>query len=191
MKKFIKISTFAGIHEELKKIYMKELKDQFNFFKFQLIPIKVLFKDEEKLKNFEEVFKIKENVIKYISCLFKFVEYEKTKEILNKNIESNFSNGNYYLNNDNKKENNNENYDGEKNIDNNNSGYSSQSIKFINGIFKNGVEVANFGESNLLQGFTINSCDPSNMGIALGLSGHKKVNVLFNLLIRKRTEGNF
>ena len=49
---------------------MKELKNQYNFFKFYLIPIKVLFKNEEKLKIFEETFKVKENITKYISGLF-------------------------------------------------------------------------------------------------------------------------
>jgi len=181
-KKFITISFFSEIHEELKMIYMKDLKNEQNFYKFSLIPIKLLFKNEEKLKSFEELFKVKENIIKYISGLFKFVEYERNNNKLNED-------SNYNLTNLDKDE---INY--ESNCDSNtinyvNSGYTPQSIKFIHEIYKNGVEVVNYGDTASVHGFTINSCDPSNLVVALGIGGHRKINLLFNLLIRKRTDG--
>lgn len=178
VKKFMTISFFSEIHEELKLIYMKDLKNEHNFYKFLLTPIKILFSNEEKLKTFEEIFKLKENIIKYVSGIFKFVEYEKNND---KKI-TNYMN--YSIND-------NENIKIENDDQNNyvNSGYTTQSIKFINGIFKNGVEVVNYGDSATLNGYTINSCDPSNMAVALGISGHRKINLLFNLLIRKRSEG--
>ena len=183
-RKFISISFFAEIHEELKMIYMKDLKNEQNFFKFSLIPIKLLFKNEEKLKNFEELFKIKENIIKYVSGIFKFVQYEKSDKIFTE--DSIYKIPNY----DDKEENLNNDLNGDSSgVNYVNSGYTPQSIKFIHEIFKNGVDVVNYGDTASLHGFTINSCDPSNLVVALGIGGHRKTNLLFNLLIRKRSEG--
>jgi hypothetical protein len=185
-RKFISISFFAEIHEELKMIYMKDLKNEQNFFKFSLIPIKLLFKNEEKLKTFEEFFKIKENVIKYVRGIFKFIQYEKSNKLI---AEDSFSK----LPNFNEKENNlNNELNGDSNgINYVNSGYTPQSIKFIHEIFKSGIDVVNYGDSASIHGLTLNSCDPSNMVVALGIGGHRKINLLFNLLIRKRSEGKF
>jgi len=185
-KKYISISFFAEIHEELKIIYMKDLKNEQNFFKFSLIPIKLLFKNEEKLKAFEEFFKIKENVIKYVKGIFKFVHYEKSNKLIADNSFSKLPNFN-------EKENNlNNELNGDSNgINYVNSGYTPQSIKFIHEIFKSGIDIVNYGDSASIHGFTLNSCDPSNMVVALGIGGHRKINLLFNLLIRKRSEGKF
>ena len=180
-KKYMTISFFSEIHEELKMIYMKDLKNDQNFFKFLLIPIKILFKCEEKLKNFEEIFKVKENVIKYISGIFKYVEFEKN--LKPKNINNNPSS--FYIKDETEK--NKENlYECDENSY---TGYTPESIKFIHGIFKSGIEIVNYGDANCLNGFALNSCDPSNLVVALGINGHRKINVLFNLLIRKRSEG--
>jgi hypothetical protein len=182
-RKFITISFFSEIHEELKMIYMKDLKNEQNFYKFSLIPIKLLFKNEEKLKAFEETFKVKENIIKYISGVFKFVEYEKSNKIQNEDF--NQLSPIFHM----KDETNHE-----LNVDTNtinylNCGYTPQSIKFIHEIYKNGIDVVNYGELSSIHGFAINSCDPSNMVVSLGIAGHRKINILFNLLVRKRSDG--
>jgi hypothetical protein len=66
--------------------------------------------------------------------------------------------------------------------------YTKESVKIVNQIFKNGVDIVSFPEGNTIQGFALNNCDISKIAVALNNNGHKKINILYNLLIRKRSE---
>jgi Holliday junction resolvasome RuvABC ATP-dependent DNA helicase subunit len=135
---------------------MKNLSQETNFYKYALIPIKRIFSNSDKLKNFELTFNLKKSVMKYISSLLKFIKFEKSS------------------NNDNTEE---------------VTSYSKESIRIVNTIFKNGVDVVHFNDNTNISGFAINNCDISNLSVALKANGHRKINILYNLLIRKRSEG--
>jgi hypothetical protein len=163
IKKYIRnytnVPLVNELHEELKMLYMKNLSQEANFYKYAFIPIKSLFKNPDKLKTFESTFSIKKNVMRYISGLTKFIKYEKE---LSKNEED---------------------VDVYK--------YSKESIRIVNQIFKNGIEILNYSDQNSIAGFAVNHCDISNIAMSLKSNGHRKVNVLYNLLIKKRSDGNF
>ena len=66
---------------------------------------------------------------------------------------------------------------------------TKESIKIINQVFKSGIEVVLYNENFRINDFAINNCDNSKMSIALLQQGHQKVNLLYNLLKRKRSDG--
>jgi hypothetical protein len=66
---------------------------------------------------------------------------------------------------------------------------TKESVKIINQLLKNGLEIVLFNETFRIHDFTINNCDNSKMSVALLQQGHKRVNVLHNLLKRKRSDG--
>ena len=49
-------------------------------------------------------------------------------------------------------------------------------------------EILLFNENTIVQGFTINSCDISTFAVSTGIQGHRKINILDNLLVRSRGE---
>ena len=116
---------------------------------------------------FESKFQLKEIIITYISHLCKQFKYErKTQE----------EEDNEIIDSDNK--------------DNTtpNSHYNKTSISIVNQIFNTGYEVALFNESTIVQGFAINPCDISNIAVSTVSLGHRKINMLYNILVRSRSE---
>jgi hypothetical protein len=157
VRNYTTVPLVFEIHEELKMLYMKNLSQETNFYKYSVIPIKLIFKNPDKLKNFESSFCLKKIVMKYISGLTKYIRYEKewTK---NENEEDVYR-------------------------------YSKESIRIVNEVFKNGIEILNFQEHSSINGFAINHCDVSNLAVSMKSHGHKKVNMLYHLLIKKRSDG--
>jgi hypothetical protein len=66
---------------------------------------------------------------------------------------------------------------------------TKESIKIINQLFKSGIEVALFGEGTRIHDFAVNNCDNSKISIALLQQGHRRVNLLYNIYKRKRSDG--
>lgn len=172
IKNYMNCDLIYKIHSELKKIYMKDLSKETNYFKYDFIPIKNIFSTEDSLKMFEMKFQLNKIIIKYISYLCKQLKYERKKE--NEEDEDNII--------DNNDDNNNNN----NNI--NDSNYNKASIEIMNEIFGTGYEIAVFNENTIVQGFTINSCDISTFAVSTGIQGHRKINILDNLLVRSRGE---
>jgi hypothetical protein len=161
IKKYIRsyanVPLVFEIHEELKMLYMKNLSQETNFYKYSYISIKKIFSNPDKLKNFESSFSLKKNVMKYISGLTKYIKYEKQ-------IAKTDDGDDVYR-------------------------YSKESIRIVNEIFKNGIEILNYNDHGSIAGFAINHCDVSNLAISMKSNGHKKINMLYNLLIKKRSDG--
>lgn len=167
IKNYMDVNLIYKIHNELKTIYMKDISQETNYFKYEFIPIKNIFPKEDALKNFESKFQLKEIIITYISHLCKQFKYErKTQE----------EEDNEIIDSDNK--------------DNTtpNSHYNKTSISIVNQIFNTGYEVALFNESTIVQGFAINPCDISNIAVSTVSLGHRKINMLYNILVRSRSE---
>ena len=66
---------------------------------------------------------------------------------------------------------------------------TKESVKIINQLLKNGLEIVLFNETFRIHDFSINNCDNSKMSVALLQQGHKRINILNNMLKRKRTDG--
>jgi hypothetical protein len=162
---YLNVTTLYEIHEELKLIYMKNLSQESNYYKYSLFQIKSLFDSPEKLKCFEEIFEIKKNMLRYMSNICRFVKYERKKSIEGNDEE--------YL----------------QGVPYDFLRYSGESVKIVNSLFKNGYEIANFSEGNKINRFAINNCDLSKVAVALVNNGHKKINLMNNFLIKKRSEG--
>lgn len=165
IRTYMPVNLLFQIHSEFEIIYMKNLAQEDNYYKYSVIPIKTLFVNQLNLKAFEETFSLKHYVTKHISTLLKNIKYEK------KQVNNNDPSNNTF------------NYE-------DNEGYSLESVKVINEIFETGIEVAKFPEGEVVSSFSINNCDPRNMALGFKQNGHKKINLLFNLLIRKRTDSN-
>jgi hypothetical protein len=170
IKNYTDVVSIFDIHEELKMIYMKNLSQESNFFKYSLIPIKTLFKTPDKLRAFEEKFELKKNMLKYMSNICKYVRYERVKVDSEEQVEGRQFNMSNNLSVDFRK-------------------YSRDSVRIVNQIFKNGIDVVNFGEGHDIQDFAINNCDVSNFAISLLNQGHKKINIMSNLLLKRRSDG--
>jgi hypothetical protein len=172
IRNYTDVVTIFEIHEELKMIYMKNLSQESNFFKYSLIPIKSLFKSPDKLRAFEEKFELKKNMLKHMSSICKYVKYERNKDIVaNDQSEVGYVPISGSIPMDFLK-------------------YSRDSVRIVNQIFKNGIDVVNFGEGHSIQDFAINNCDVSNFAVSLLNQGHKKINIMSNLLLRRRSDGN-
>ena len=69
--------------------------------------------------------------------------------------------------------------------------FSKESISTVNQFLKTGVELAYFSDNMVINDFTINNCDNSQMALAFSNNGNKKLNVLNNFITKKHSDDFF
>ena len=162
-----------SIHEELKKIYIK--KSPIKFSKsgknIKIIKYEYLFscKSEEKFfarfNNFESTFNLRNIICKYITYLSGKFKYEKKQE--NDPLEVNINLADPTLP---------------------PSTYTISSINIVSSVFhKIGYEIFNLSENLTINDFCLNNCDMTQMAVSFGSQGNIKINILNNLLNKKKT----
>ena len=170
--KYMKCDLRYEIHEELKKIYIK--KSPIKFTKkeknIKIIKYEFLFSSKtgekffERFNDFEKLFNLSEIICKYITFLSKRFKYEKRKEDDPPEVNTNLPDPNLPPSN-----------------------YTMSSINIVSSLFhKVGYEVFNLNENLIINDFCFNNCDMTQMAVSFGQQGNIKINLLNNLINKKK-----
>ena len=171
---YMKCDLRYSIHEELKKIYIKKSPIKFSTTgkNIKLIKYEYLYskKSEEKFfqrfYQFESVFKLGNVICKYITYLSEKFKYEKKIENDPLDVDINPADQSLPPSN-----------------------YTISSINIVSSVFhKVGYEIFKLNENITINDFCCNYCDMTQMAVSFGSQGNIKINILNNLLNKKKTD---